>query len=214
MPPHRLTSLALVVIVVACTERAPVPADTSVGGARSVVPALEPARSDATLATRAADPGAALALDGEGLRIIRAPSGATRLVSFGDDRAAVIAIIDRVIGGPPPTLADNLDCPATVATWSGSGLQLWFTADAAARFVGWSLGGPAPTDSTAPRFTTMSGIGLGSTRAALDSVYVATIARSSLGVEFNAGGLAGLLASAQASAPVRNMWAGQVCLAR
>ncbi|WP_310570978.1 hypothetical protein [Gemmatimonas sp.] len=113
-----------------------------------------------------------------------------------------------------PEVAENLECRATVATWPASGLQLWFTSDAAARFIGWSLGGRAPTDSSAPTLTTPSGIGLGSTRAALDSVYVARVARSSLGIEFSAGGVAGILASARADAPIQNLWAGQVCLAR
>ncbi|WP_309673554.1 hypothetical protein [Gemmatimonas sp.] len=113
-----------------------------------------------------------------------------------------------------PEVAENLECRATVATWPASGLQLWFTSDSAARFIGWSLGGRAPTDSTVPKLTTPSGIGLGSTRAALDSAYVVRVARSSLGVEFSAGGLAGILASARADAPIQNLWAGQVCLAR
>ncbi|QJR37589.1 hypothetical protein HKW67_19745 [Gemmatimonas groenlandica] len=171
----------------------------------------------ATPAAPAADSGAVLALDGEGLRVFLQPSGAARLIAFGDARSVVVATVTRLRGGIQPEIAENLECRATVATWPTSGLQLWFTsdsADSAARFIGWSLGGRAPTDSTMPKLTTPSGIGLGSTRAALDSVYVARVARSSLGVEFSAGGLAGILATARPDAPIQNLWAGQVCLAR
>ena len=62
--------------------------------------------------------------------------------------------------------------------------------------------------------TTASGIGLGSTRAALESAYAARVSRSTLGMEFVAGGIAGLLASDHPAAPITHLWAGQVCLAR
>ncbi len=169
---------------------------------------------DSTPTAPVADSGAALALDGEGLRVFLLPSGSSRLVAFGEARSTVVAAVSRLRGGVQPDVAENLECRATVATWPASGLQLWFSSDSAARFIGWSLGGRAPTDSTAPTLTTPSGIGLGSTRAALDSVYAARVARSSLGVEFTAGGIAGILASTRADATIQNLWAGQVCLAR
>lgn len=184
----------LSIALLACTERKPAPVDTA--------------------AAPVADSGAVLALDGEGLRVFLQPSGSARPIAFGDPRAAVVTTVSRLQRGMQPEVAENLECRATVATWPASGLQLWFSSDSAARFIGWSLGGRAPTDSTASTLTTPSGIGLGSTRAALDSVYTARVARSSLGVEFSAGGLAGILASARADATIQNLWAGQVCLAR
>lgn len=211
--------------VLSCTERAPVRGDTAVHVEpvatsappvvdAAVTPATPVADSVATPAAPVADSGAVLALDGEGLRVFLLPSGSARLIPFGEARSKVIAIVSRLRNGREPEVATNLECRLTVATWPATGLQLWFTPDPAARFVGWSLGGRAPADSTIPRLTTPSGIGLGSTRAALESVYVARVARSTLGVEFSAGGLAGVLASARADAPIRNLWAGQVCLAR
>lgn len=74
--------------------------------------------------------------------------------------------------------------------------------------------GRAPSDSRAPALTTASGIGIGSTRADLESAYAARVARSTLGAEFSAGGLAGLLASERPDAPIINLWAGEACLAR
>lgn len=211
--PRRCAHLILLVTLIACTERTPPPADAPASSAPDAVPSEAGAPTDTTSAAPAVDTSVALALDGEGLRVIRVATGSTRLVAFGEERAVVIDATRRLLGGSSPVMTDNLDCPATVATWPANKLQLWFAADAAARFIGWSLGGGAPADP-APKLTTMSGIGLGSTRAAMESVYVAKVARSSLGIEFSAGGLAGLLASAQPGARIENLWAGQVCLAR
>ena len=211
--------------VLSCTERSSVPRDTAVrvepvatsappvvdSGARAAAPVAD---SGARAAAPVADSGAVLALDGDGLRVFVVPSGSARVIPFGESRPVVVATVSRLRHGRHPQMAANRDCRATVATWPASGLQLWFTPDPEARFVGWSVGGRAPADSTIPRLTTPSGIGLGSTRAALESVYVVRVARSSLGVEFSTGGLAGLLASERADAPIRNLWAGQVCLAR
>lgn len=231
MPPRCLACLLLMLTVLSCTERSPVPGDTAVhvepiatsappvvdAGATPAAPVADSVATPATPATPAApgpDSGAVLALDGEGLRVFLQPSGSARLIPFGEARSAVLAIVSRLRNGRDPELAANRECRATVATWPASGLQLWFSPGSAARFIGWSLGGRAPADSTIPRLTTPSGIGIGSTRAALESAYVARVARSTLGVEFSAGGLAGVLASARADAPIRNLWAGQVCLAR
>ena len=208
MRPCRPAFLTIALAFVACTERAPVRADTLT----RVAPAADSAQ-DTGAASRAMT-SAVLVLDGEGLRIVLEPSGSARPIPFGESRASVVEQVSRLRNGQQPEMAENLDCRATVATWAASTLQLFFTPDAAPQFIGWSLGGRARTDSTAPAVTTASGIGIGSTRAALESAYVARVARSSLGVEFTAGGMAGLLASNAANAPIRNLWAGQVCLAR
>ena len=214
MPPRSPACLLLTLAVLSCTERAPVRGDTAVHVEPVATSATPAADSVATPAAPATDSGAVLALDGEGLRVFVLPSGSARLIPFGEARSEVIAIVSRLRNGRDPEVVTNHECRSTVATWPGSGLQLSFTPGPAGRFIGWSLGGRARADSTIPRLTTPSGIGLGSTRAALESVYVARVARSTLGVEFSAGGLAGVLASARADAPIRDLWAGQVCLAR
>jgi len=209
-------ALTFALAFAACTERAPVRADTVTRVAPATDTARDTARDTAqdTGAASRAVTSAVLALDGEGLRILLEPSGSARALPFGTPRASVVEQVSRLRAGQQPEMAENLDCQATVATWPASGLQLWFTTDASPLFIGWSLNGRARTDATVPAVTTASGIGLGSTRAALESVYVARVARSSLGVEFSAGGMAGLLASNAADAPIQNLWAGQVCLAR
>ena len=195
--------LIVALAIPACAERAAVPADTAARDAPGAI-----------AGTRPADSAAVLALDGEGLRAFLVPSGSSRLISFGESRAVVVAAVSRLQDGQQPEMAENPECRATVATWPASGLQLWFTSDTTARFIGWSLGGRAPTNATARAPKTPGGIGLGSTRAALESVLVVRVERTTLGVEFSAGGLAGLLDSDRAEAPIRNLWAGQVCLAR
>lgn len=86
-----------------------------------------------------------------------------------------------------------------------NGLTIWFVDDA---FAGWAVRGPAPT------LTTVSGIGIGSSRDELESVYDVRIFRSTLGIEFSAGGLAGLLESDLPDARITHLWAGQTCIAR
>lgn len=202
MPMRDLLAVSLALALLACAEPPPPRDDSSRGDAAATArPPGDTAR-------------AVLALDGEGLRAFLRPSGSARPIPFGEPRASVLATVGRLQDGARPALTPNEECRATVATWPATGLQLWFTTGSAPRFVGWSLGGRAPADTTAPALTTASGIGLGSTRAALESVYVARVARSTLGVEFSAGGLAGLLASDRPDAPIRNLWAGEVCLAR
>ena len=83
---------------------------------------------------------------------------------------------------------------------------MWFVEEA---FAGWSLG---PDGSGV---STVDGIAIGSTRDALESGgSVVAIAPSSLGTEFSAGNVAGLLGSADAGAVVTHLWAGQACIAR
>jgi hypothetical protein len=60
----------------------------------------------------------------------------------------------------------------------------------------------------------MSGIGVGSTRAELEDVYAATIEPTSLGVEFMAGGLQGVLENAEKKGKIVALWAGASCVAR
>lgn len=59
-----------------------------------------------------------------------------------------------------------------------------------------------------------SGIALGSTRAELERSYATTIATTTIGVEFSAGGLQGVLASGAVQARITDLWAGTNCIAR
>lgn len=150
------------------------------------------------------DTGAALAVDGEGLRIFLLPSGTSRPLPFGTPDDETRRVVASVLEGPPPAVHLNEECRLEIAVWD-SGLTLSFSED---RFVGWFVG------STDGRFTTVSGIGVGSTRSELEDSYAVDVFTSSLGTEFSAGGIAGLLHSPEPDARVTHLWAGQNCIAR
>ena len=163
-----------------------------------------PAPSAAATSEPAADPR--LAVDGEGLRWFLQPSGSARPVPFGRPESEVLTSLERVRG--PAERGTNQDCgagPVQVASWS-DGLSVIFQND---RFVGWGLGRRASRD-----IATTASIGPGSTRAELDAAYSATVSQTSLGSEFSAGGLHGVLDGASAGARITDMWAGVSCVAR
>lgn len=183
-----------------------------------------PARADSSAATRVEsatgahlgvddsatrrDRSVLLALDGEGLRLVVAATGSTRLLAFGTDSAAVLDGLGRALGAPT-SRGSNAECgagPVDFASFDG-GLSVNFQSG---RFVGWS----ARASNTSSALTTMSGIGVGSTRAALDSTYSARVAQSSLGTEFSAGDLSGILDGTAPSSRIANLWAGVNCIAR
>jgi len=149
-------------------------------------------------------PEASLAVEGEGLRAFNLLTGSARALAFGSGRGDTLTMLEAALGKAATEQGENIDCGARFARWD-NGLSVWFSKD---RFVGWSLGESGAT------LTTASGIGIGSTRSELESAYSASIAPSSLGTEFSAGGLAGLLDSAKPQARITNLWAGATCIAR
>lgn len=166
-----------------------------------------PTDQAAPAATPPAEPESAtvLALEGDGLRAIIKSSGAARPLPFGTEREAALRMLEAVRGVPPDEQGESADCGAEFATWA-DGFQVWFARGA---FVGWAVRGTDAALSTVDRLR------VGTTRAQLeDGGTLAEIAPSSLGVEFTAGGVAGLLASDASDAPVTHLWAGATCIAR
>jgi hypothetical protein len=150
-------------------------------------------------------PVAKLALDGEGLRIFITATGASRPIPFGIAKADALRMIESVQGAPHQKHGENIDCGATNAVWPDV-LTVWFARD---KFVGWSVA------AAGSPLSTPGGLMLGTTRTELENgASVARIAKSSLGEEFTAGDVAGLLDSAAADARVSNLWAGATCIAR
>ena len=106
-----------------------------------------------------------ISIDSEGLRLVDPNSGATRPLPFATPEADVLAVVSR--RGAPASSDVNAECgagPTKIVQWP-DGLSLLFQNDA---FVGWSLDG-----RSAPKLTTMSGVGAGSTRAELEGAYAA-----------------------------------------
>ncbi len=150
----------------------------------------------------AAKESPALAVDAEGLRLFNKQSGSARSVAFGMKRADVLAML--AFRGPPGT-GRNEECgagPLDYANWP-DGLGLYFQGGT---FVGWNL-----DERASGAITTASGIGPGSSRADLDGAYAAQVSETTLGTEFAAGELFGLLDGKGKSAKITNMWGGVSC---
>lgn len=155
-----------------------------------------------------AAPGATarLAVDAEGLRWFLQPSGSARPIPFGRSESEVVSALERLNGSA--VKGTNQDCgagPVQVASWA-DGMSLLFQDG---RFVGWGLGRRADG-----QIGTAAGIGPGSTRAELDAAYSTTVSQTSLGSEFSAGGLHGILDGTSSGARITDMWAGVNCVAR
>lgn len=151
---------------------------------------------------------AAVALDAGGLLIVMKDTGSTRMLDFGLPQAQVIEIVTNVAGAPEP-VTTNSECgagPIQFAEFPG-GLTLLFQDD---KLAGWSVG-----QGSAGRQSTMSGVGVGSTRSDLVAAYSGvTVSETSLGQEFSAGGLYGVLDGPGATAKIEVMWAGTSCVFR
>ncbi|MGI8611991.1 MAG: hypothetical protein ACR2KH_06965 [Sphingomicrobium sp.] len=122
---------------------------------------------------------------------------------FGTARQAVLAAL--AFRGAPAGTGTLEECgagPLDQASWN-DGLTLYFQDS---KFAGWALGG----DSKGT-LATASGIGPGSTRAELESAYEAKVFESTLGTEFAAGDLFGILDGKGAGAKVTHLWAGTSC---
>ena len=120
----------------------------------------------------------------------------------------MLASLERVRG--QAAQGTNADCgagPVQYANWA-DGLSLVFQRG---RFVGWGLDGRA-----AGAITTVDDIGVGTSRAQLEEAFGPPIEvrQTSLGTEFSAGAMHGLIDGKGATARITDMWAGVSCVAR
>lgn len=187
-----LTALA------ACSDDAPITPQTET--ALASVP-IAPAASKAATENKA-DESPALAVEAEGLRLFNKQSGSARPIAFGTPRDDVLAILAN--RGKPETGTSG-ECgagPLEYANWP-DGLGLFFQDD---KLAGWNL-----NERSNGAITTASGIGPGSSRAELEGAYAAEISETTLGTEFAAGELFGLLDGKGQAAKITYMWGGVSC---
>lgn len=173
---------------------------------------------DGATAAEAAEPAhpPVIALDGEGLRLVDTKSGATRPLAFGVSQDQLKTVTEKLKG--PAESGRNSECgagPLSYLSWS-DGLTL-YSLDGL--FAGWALdergaAKAAKGPKAAARLTTISGVGIGSTRAELLSAYDAKVEETTLGTEFNAAGLSGILDGKGTGAKVTNLWSGVNCVFR
>ncbi len=146
-----------------------------------------------------------LAIEGEGLRIFDA-SGSARALPFATPQATVIAAVSATISGAVPEQSANAECGAGPTQFARypDGLQLAFQDG---KFAGWFI------DKAG--LTTVDGVGVGVTRAALDEARTVEITpNSTLGVEFTAGDIGGFLTADGAGGTVESLHAGLTCFFR
>lgn len=150
-------------------------------------------------------PSIRMALGDEGLVATYVANGQNQPLPFSRLKAQTLVTMTRVEAAPGAA-RENKECgagPLTFAAWP-TGLTLVFQGD---RFVGWTVDKPG--------LKTPDGIGVGSTRAELVKARSRTkVAQSTLGTEFTAGGVGGLLDGQGPDAKVTNLWAGVTCMFR
>ena len=202
MLPRLLPALALAALLTACGQ----PTEESTPAAPAT-PA-EPARpaEPATPATPAAPVGA-VALDQEGLRLV-SDSGSTRLVAFGTPTADTVAALSSVLGNPADR-STNSDCgagPTEFVSWPNDLDALFLDG----KFSGWSAG-----SGSGGKVTTMDGLGVGSTRQQLAAALAdLKVEETTLGIEFSAGEISGILDKDGPNGTVETIWGGTSCVFR
>ncbi|HEX6038137.1 hypothetical protein [Longimicrobium sp.] len=204
---HRHTLPIAVLLLAACGSEPsadaarPVDAKTADSAAAPAV-AVTPADSTAA-APVASAPAVVLARDGIELA---SGAGAPARLAFGAPREQVLARVGAVLGQPTRqgTMEECPSGPLFQATYA-AGLQLSFQDSA---FVGWFA-----DEGSALR--TAAGIGSGSSLAQLRAAYPTTkVEETSLGQEFDAGELYGIVTDTTAAGYVQVIFAGTNCIFR
>lgn len=176
--------------------------DTASASADSASAPVSPAAVDTVRAPEVAGPSITLASDGLGV----IADGLPRQLAFGAARPRVLAEVGGVLGQPTEQGMQE-ECPAgpLYQVRYAGGLQLVFQDSA---FVGW-FAQPGSTLRTARE------IGPGSTLAQLKAAYPAVkVEETSLGHEFDAGELWGIVTDTTDAGVVEVIFAGINCIFR
>ncbi len=170
-----------------------------------------PAEPDkaAAAAPEAATAGLVVALDAEGLRLVDPRSGSATPLAFELDRDLVVRAVGRA-SGIAPQISSMAECLAGPMDFARFGsLTVNF---ATGSFAGWSL---QPGE---PAFTTMDGIGVGTTRNEVEaSRTIAPVVDSTLGYEFTTvpgsadRSISMIFDGPGPEAKVETLWAGLAC---
>jgi hypothetical protein len=129
------------------------------------------------------------------------------LIEFGQSQAEVTQALTEILG--PPQTGRNGDCPDGPVEYANFGeLGVHFRDG---KFVGWVLDG-----EMSPVLESYQGIRIGMQRSGLSAGDgdPPTFEQSSLGSEFTADGISGLLEGSGANARVKTLFSGVTCFAR
>ena len=202
---------ALVCIVLAgssCSD--PAPAGHSVSTAERGEPAgtdtRNSAATDASARSETPPGGGEIQLKADGFTIRRS-GAASQEIRFGTPAASALAALMGLWGKPKSEQALE-ECGAGPLTMSDFGMLSLLAQEG--KFAGWTL----DSRGKPPPIATDKGVRIGSTRESLERSYRPQIFESSLGVEFTAGELGGLIEGSGPGAKVTHLWAGANCIMR
>lgn len=150
---------------------------------------------------------AELRLASGGLQATPTSSSPARTITFGMPRAQVVAAIGAILGTATGEGAND-ECGAGPMQFASFGtLTLNFQEGA---FVGWSLSGPPG----APPLRSATGLGVGTPRDQImgEGQGPLQVSETSLGTQFDANGIIGLLSGPEPNATVTDLWAGTNCI--
>jgi hypothetical protein len=147
-----------------------------------------------------------LMLDGRGL-VMSDAQGRKRTIAFDSPASEAVAAATQLYGEPAKveTLEECGAGPLQISRFPGLTL-----AAQDGEFVGWWL----DDNAKPPLPTTAAGIGIGSSREALQRAHKVQAHESSLGDEFTADGIAGLTDGPGKQAKITHLWAGATCIMR
>ena len=193
----RWAGAAMLLLMTGCKPAAEAP---------TAPPMPEPAAAGPAAATTA------VSLDGEGLRFVDRASGRTSLLAFGAPRVGAEEALARVAGAAADRNSSS-ECGAGPMDFTRFDAMTLNFQDG--RFVGWFLG----DEPGAASYGTMTGIGIGTTRAkAAASVTISPIEGSTLGEEFTIGEgdtvISGIFSAPGGQGVVEVLFAGTNCLFR
>ena len=201
---RKLAVLGLMALLAGCKPAAEKPAAED---AVVDAPPMPEAKADGPAAATTA-----VSLDGEGLRFVDKNNGKTSLLAFGVPRAQAEEALARV-AGTADDRSTNEECGAGPMEFTRfDAMTLNFQEG---KFVGWFLG----NENGASEYSTMSGIGIGTTRAkAKESVSIIDVEDSTLGEEFSIGSgenvVGGMFAEPGEAAKIDALFAGANCFFR
>lgn len=159
----------------------------------------------ATVETRETKNDAPFQLAPDGVAV--ASGGSAQHLAFSTSREATVPAVTAVLGEPTGQ-GTNPECgagPLDNVNYKG-GLTLFFQDG---KFVGWNVDG---RDGSPHR--TAAGLGIGSTLQQLRDAGDVAVQDTSLGVEFAAGDLSGLVTVNRPEGKITNLWAGTTCAFR
>lgn len=200
---RKMTALTMVALLAACK---PAPDQTATETEVSAPP-VPAAKADGPAAATTV-----VSLDGEGLRFIDKARGKASLLAFGVPRAQAETALANV-AGQADDRSTNDECGAGPLQFTRYDAMTLNFQDG--KFVGWFLG----NEPGAATYSTVSGIGIGTTRAkAAASVTIVDLEDSTLGEEFSIGTgdnvVGGMFAAPGDAAKIDALFAGVNCFFR